>query len=118
MQKHTPGNNRAYCSVAYDSKESADAAGAAMDGRQLWGFKLSVSIRIDRIKPKFWSTMEDIASLDHSTPGTSERREDPCRNSHGKAHRPMNRRNQVVSHHCKPQAPPARIPHKRFLIGR
>jgi RNA recognition motif-containing protein len=102
MPKHTSGNNRSYCYVAFNSKESADAALAAMDGRELWGFELSVSIRIDRIKPKVWSTLENIASPDHSTPDTSERREYLFRNLYGKAHQLTNRRNQVVSHHCKP----------------
>jgi RNA recognition motif-containing protein len=58
------GNNRGFCFVVYDTKESADAAVAEMNGKDLWGLDLHVEIANDRgdNKPKVRSTIENDGS--------------------------------------------------------
>jgi RNA recognition motif-containing protein len=68
------GNNKGYCFVNYKTKESADAAVAEMDGKELGGMQMHVEIAVDRAdaKPKIKSTLENVASPDQSTPSTNE----------------------------------------------
>jgi RNA recognition motif-containing protein len=58
------GNNRGFCFVVYDTKESAEAAVAEMNGKDLWGLDLHVEIANDRgdTKPKVRSTIENASS--------------------------------------------------------
>ena len=58
------GNNKGFCFVVYDTKESADAAVAGMDKKDLWGLELHVEIANDRneTKPKIKSTLENTGS--------------------------------------------------------
>jgi RNA recognition motif-containing protein len=58
------GNNKGFCFVVYDTKESADAAVAEMDKKELWGLELHVEIANDRneTKPKIRSTLENASS--------------------------------------------------------
>ncbi|CAI6333060.1 unnamed protein product [Periconia digitata] len=55
------GNNKGFGYIVYESKEHADAAVAAMDGKELWGFELKVQIASDKndIKPKVKSSIEN-----------------------------------------------------------
>jgi len=64
------GNNRGYCYVVYESKESADAAVAEMHNKTLWGLELKVEIASDRgvTKPKIKSTLENEATSDAGDP--------------------------------------------------
>ncbi|EDU39505.1 RNA-binding protein RRM domain [Pyrenophora tritici-repentis] len=70
------GNNRGFCYVVYEAKESADAAVAEMHGKELWGLKLMVEIATDRpaTKPKIQSTLEnpEISAPREATPGESD----------------------------------------------
>jgi RNA recognition motif-containing protein len=70
------GNNKGFCFVVFDTKESADAAVAEMDKKELWGLELHVEIANDRneTKPKIRSTLENAASpAPHdATPGAAE----------------------------------------------
>lgn len=65
MHKPT-GNNKGFCYVVYDTKESADAAVAEMHGKSFWGLDLNVEIASDRgdTKPKIKSTLENADSPD------------------------------------------------------
>ncbi|KAF1843044.1 uncharacterized protein K460DRAFT_340747 [Cucurbitaria berberidis CBS 394.84] len=67
------GNNKGFCYVVYETKESANAAVAEMDDKSFWGFDLKVQIASDRAdtKPKIKSTLENAGSSDthESTPG-------------------------------------------------
>jgi RNA recognition motif-containing protein len=55
------GNNRGFCFVVYDNKESADAAVAEMNGKEFWGLELHVEIANDRgdTKPKIRSSIQN-----------------------------------------------------------
>ncbi|KAH9859825.1 hypothetical protein IAQ61_011607 [Plenodomus lingam] len=55
------GNNKGYCYVVYESKESADNAVAEMHEKTFWGLDLKVEIASDRgaAKPKIKSTLEN-----------------------------------------------------------
>lgn len=70
------GNNKGFCFVVFDTKESADAAVAEMDKKELWGLELHVEIANDRneTKPKIRSTLENAASgaTQDTTPGPAE----------------------------------------------
>lgn len=67
------GNNKGYCYVVYESKESADTAVAEMHGKTFWGLDLKVEIASDRgaTKPKIKSTLENdnVTEIRESTPG-------------------------------------------------
>jgi len=67
------GNNRGYCFVTYQNKESADAAVAEMDGKTLWGLDLRVQIASDRAetKPKVKSKLENDDDAEPSKPSSS-----------------------------------------------
>ncbi|KAJ8114911.1 hypothetical protein OPT61_g3329 [Boeremia exigua] len=58
------GNNKGFCFVVFDTKESADAAVAEMDKKDFWGLELHVEIANDKneTKPKIKSTLENAAS--------------------------------------------------------
>jgi RNA recognition motif-containing protein len=58
------GNNKGFCFVVYDTKESADAAVAEMNKKDFWGLELHVEIANDRneAKPKIKSTLENAGS--------------------------------------------------------
>ncbi|KAJ4361903.1 Splicing factor [Neocucurbitaria cava] len=56
------GNNKGFCYVVYESKESADAAVAEMDGKNFWGFELNVQIASDQHKPKTLAKLENASS--------------------------------------------------------
>jgi RNA recognition motif-containing protein len=70
------GNNRGFCYVVYDTKESADAAVAEMHGKEFWGLQMNVEIASDRAatKPKVHSTLENTTSTapQDTTPGQGE----------------------------------------------
>ena len=70
------GNNKGFCFVVYDTKESADAAVAEMDKKEFWGLELHVEIANDRneTKPKIRSTLENTGSPAprEATPGKAE----------------------------------------------
>jgi RNA recognition motif-containing protein len=70
------GTNRGFCYIVYDTKESADAAVAAMHGKSYWGLELNAKIATDNAetKPKVKSTLENATSPDdrEATPGQSE----------------------------------------------
>jgi len=74
----TNGNNKGFAFIVYELKENADAATAAMNGKELWGFEINVSIASDKsdTKPKVKSTIQNTASPSEreATPGgqTSE----------------------------------------------
>ncbi|KAF5852179.1 hypothetical protein GGP41_000869 [Bipolaris sorokiniana] len=55
------GNNRGFCYIVYETKESADAAVAEMHEKEFHGLKLNVEIASDRpaTKPKIQSTLEN-----------------------------------------------------------
>jgi squamous cell carcinoma antigen recognized by T-cells 3 len=67
------GNNKGYCHVTYETKESADAAVAEMNHKNFWGMTLNVSIAVDRseVKPKVKSYIEN-GDGSNATPGESE----------------------------------------------
>jgi RNA recognition motif-containing protein len=67
------GNNKGYCHVTYETKESADAAVAAMNNKNFWGMNLNVSIAVDRadVKPKTKSYIENDDGS-NATPGESK----------------------------------------------
>lgn len=58
------GNNKGFCFVVFDTKESADAAVAEMDKKDFWGLELHVEIANDRneTKPKIKSTLANDES--------------------------------------------------------
>ncbi|KAF2746689.1 hypothetical protein M011DRAFT_468389 [Sporormia fimetaria CBS 119925] len=60
------GNNRGYCFVTYDNKESAEKAVAAMDDKELAGFKIKCEIgkTKNELKPKVKSEIVNTASVD------------------------------------------------------
>ncbi|KAF2824780.1 hypothetical protein CC86DRAFT_371310 [Ophiobolus disseminans] len=60
------GSNKGWCFVNYKSKDSADAAVAAMDGKDFWGLDIHVQIASDRAdnKPKVKSTLENNGDQD------------------------------------------------------
>jgi RNA recognition motif-containing protein len=70
------GTNRGFCYIVYDTKESADAAVAAMHGKSYWGLELNAKIATDNAetKPKVKSTLENATSPDdrEATPGQGE----------------------------------------------
>ncbi|KAF1833444.1 hypothetical protein BDW02DRAFT_379633 [Decorospora gaudefroyi] len=70
------GNNRGFCYVVYESKESADAAVAEMHEKEFWGLKIMVEIANDRpgTKPKMQSVLENTGSQAprKANPGQSE----------------------------------------------
>jgi RNA recognition motif-containing protein len=70
------GNNKGFCFVVFDTKESADAAVAEMDKKDFWGLELHVEIANDRneTKPKIKSTLENATSpAPHDvTPGAAQ----------------------------------------------
>ncbi|UPX12765.1 Splicing factor [Ascochyta rabiei] len=70
------GNNKGFCFVVYDTKDSADAAAAEMDKKDFWGLELHVEIANDRneTKPKIRSTLENAVSpaAPDATPGAAE----------------------------------------------
>lgn len=64
---HKPtGNNKGFCYVVYETKESADAAVAEMNKKSFWGLEIQVEIASDRAttKPKFKSTLENEVNAD------------------------------------------------------
>lgn len=71
------GNNKGFGYVVYERKEDADAAVAAMNGKEFWGMELKVEIAQDRAetaKPKIKSTIENEASPAEreATPGKQD----------------------------------------------
>lgn len=83
---HRPtGNNKGYCYVVYDTKESANAAVAEMHGKSFWGLNMNVEIASDRgdTKPKIKSTLENADSPDthDATPGKKEAQSDAASKS-------------------------------------
>lgn len=70
------GNNKGFGFIVYESKESADAAVAEMNGKDFWGMDLKVEIATDRpdTKPKVKSTIENTGSPEalEATPGQAE----------------------------------------------
>lgn len=70
------GNNRGFCFVNYQTKESADAAVAEMNGKDFWGLELHVEIASDRAdaKPKIKSTLENPETSNNrdAMPGKAE----------------------------------------------
>lgn len=70
------GNNKGFCYVVYDTKESADAAVAEMNGQSFWGLEMHVEIASDRgdKKPKIKSTLENSEAKEtrEATPGDSK----------------------------------------------
>lgn len=58
------GNNKGFCFVVFDTKESANAAVAEMDKKDFWGLELHVEIANDRneTKPKIKSTLANATS--------------------------------------------------------
>ncbi|CAN9261723.1 unnamed protein product [Alternaria alternata] len=69
------GNNRGFCYVVYETKDSADAAVAEMHEKEFWGLKIMVEIASDRpaTKPKVQSTLEnpENSAAREVTPGQS-----------------------------------------------
>ncbi len=59
------GNNKGYCYVVYENKESAEAAVAEMHSKTLWGLELHVEIASEKgaTKPKLQSTLENTANV-------------------------------------------------------
>lgn len=74
------GNNRGFCFIDFESKESANAAVAEMNGKNFWGLDLHVEIASDRAdsKPKIKSTLENAASPStrEATPSQNEANQD------------------------------------------
>ncbi|KAF2260945.1 hypothetical protein CC78DRAFT_522691 [Lojkania enalia] len=75
------GNNKGYCYVIYEDKESADAAVAEMDRINFFGFDdLHVQIAGDKnlTRPKFRSTVENTTSPEprEATPGQAQKTPD------------------------------------------
>jgi RNA recognition motif-containing protein len=70
------GNNRGFAYVVYDTKESAEAAVAEMNGKVFWGLEMKVQIATDRTdtKPKVKSTLESGGTPEarEGTPGQAE----------------------------------------------
>lgn len=70
------GNNKGFCFVVYDTKESADAAVAEMHNKNFWGLDLHVEIANERgdSKPKIKSTLEnaDSPNTHETTPAQGE----------------------------------------------
>ncbi|KAF3008501.1 Splicing factor [Curvularia kusanoi] len=70
------GNNKGFCFVVYDTKESADSAVAEMDNKNFWGLELHVEIANDKneTKPKIKSTLQNAASSAPrgATPGATQ----------------------------------------------
>lgn len=70
------GNNKGFCYVVYETKDSADAAVAEMHDKSFWGLDLKVEIASDRgaTKPKIKSTLENATSSEtrDGAPGQSD----------------------------------------------
>lgn len=70
------GNNKGFCFVVFDTKESANAAVAEMDKKDFWGLELHAEIANDRneTKPKIKSTLENAPSPAPraATPGAAQ----------------------------------------------
>ncbi|CAO2653187.1 Nn.00g025980.m01.CDS01 [Neocucurbitaria sp. VM-36] len=70
------GNNKGFCYVVYETKESADVAVAEMDGKNFWGLDLKVQIASDRgdAKPKVQSKLENAGSpnINEPIPGQTD----------------------------------------------
>lgn len=66
------GNNKGFCFVVFDTKESADAAVTEMDKKEFWGLELHVEIANDRneTKPKIKSTLANASSPAPEQAGT------------------------------------------------
>ena len=58
------GNNKGFCYVVYENKESAETAVADMNGKNLWDLDLHVEIASDKgtAKPKVQSTLQNTSS--------------------------------------------------------
>ncbi|KAF1935937.1 hypothetical protein EJ02DRAFT_459929 [Clathrospora elynae] len=69
------GNNKGFCYVVYETKESADTAVAEMHDKDFWGFQIKVQIASDQsTKPKVQSTLENTGSPapGEATPGQGD----------------------------------------------
>jgi RNA recognition motif-containing protein len=76
------GNNKGFCFVVYDDKESANAAVAEMHDKEFWGMKIKVEIASDKsaAKPMVQSTLENTGSPTPSeaTTGQNDTPADPA----------------------------------------